>query len=164
MARVYVLLFVVSCLVFNTESLKELPPNYAKCVAVLNSTPEPIKVTVTYKLEGSTESEEEDIDAWDAHMFKEKTQRRGSYHAVLPVRRIRVEQRKHGSAVHTVEVEGVHTCVEREVTLTDQGLLIAEKTDKKKKRVDNDNNAAGAIGNTVLLSSLITMFSMLLWH
>ena len=44
--------------------------NYAKCIVIINSTPKPILVTVTYKDETSKITKNSTIQAWDIHQFR----------------------------------------------------------------------------------------------
>ena len=106
------------------------PPNYAKCVEVLNSTPVVIKGYATYKELESDQClfEKLLLEPNESHVFEEKTKNENSFQKVIPIHRIAVmkfnkSHEGHEGVEHLIQVKGVQGCVKRVVKLGDDGKL-----------------------------------------
>ena len=101
--------------------------NYAKCIVIINSTPKPILVTVTYKDETSKITKNSTIQAWDIHQFRGEIKTLATFSLAVPLYKVLVRQEGQNDYEYTPYVKGIHNCIEREVTVGENGLNIIGK-------------------------------------
>ena len=108
--------------------MQALPPNYAKCVNVINSSPDSLLVTVTYKDSTGQLEKSRTISAGGSSQFTQENREvpGRSFNSVIPVHKVTVTSDQGGKLEHLVAVTGVQGCVDRTVASSNIGYIITE--------------------------------------